>query len=453
MRKRKFLKTSSALAVSTAINPWWSCGPVEKKKKETVPKRTNWAGNLTYSAANLYEPSDIKELREAVINCDKLRVLGSKHCFNKIADSKTNQVSTQGFSKILELNEETLQVTVEGGVTYGELCPELHRRGYALHNLASLPHISIAGACATATHGSGKENGNLATAVSALELMTADGELVKLSKKDSDTFHGAVVAFGALGVVTKLTLNIEPTYQVRQDCYLDLPENALLENFDTIMSSGYSVSLFADYATDKINQVWMKRKVGDDPVEGESEFFGARLADRNIHPILELSAENCTEQMGVPGPWYDRLPHFKIGFTPSSGTELQAEYFVPAKHAVEAYQAIRRLNDQISPLLMISEIRAVAADDLWMSTAYREPQMVFHFTCEQDWAGLKKVLPQIEKELNPFDVRPHWGKMFTMNAGTLDQRYQKMNDFRSLLKEFDPRGKFRNEFVDKYLFG
>ena len=450
MKKRTFLKTSSKLLAGSLSLPTIACQS-EKKKAESLV-RTNWAGNLKYTTENFYEPNDIEALRKVVLSCDKLRTLGSKHCFNKIADSKSNQVSSLGFNQIIQFNAERSTVTVGAGMTYGQLCPELHNRGYALHNLASLPHISIAGACATATHGSGVGNGNLATSVVGIEFMNAEGEIVRLSRdQDSDRFAGTVVNLGAIGVLTRVTLQLHPTFDVRQDNYLDLPEAQLLENFDTIMSSGYSVSLFADYQTDRVNQVWIKRKV-EDGLEAAKEFYGATLADRNIHPILSLSAENCTDQMGVPGPWFNRLPHFKMGFTPSSGKELQAEYFVPRRHAAEAYQAIRKLKDQIGPLLMISEIRAVAADDLWMSTANEQDSMVFHFTYEQDWVGLQKVLPQIEKELDPFEVRPHWGKMFTMSPVKLQSRYPRLDDFKALVNEHDRKGKFRNAFMERNLY-
>ncbi len=302
MKKRTFLKTSSVLVTGSLLSPVISCNPKEKEKEKEKINRKNWAGNLQYSAENFYEPSSLEELRQVVRSCDRLRTLGTRHCFNKIADSKDNQVSTGAFNKIVNLDKENQKLTVGAGMTYGQLCPDLHTQGYALHNLASLPHISIAGACATATHGSGVTNGNLPSAVSAIEFMNAEGGLINLSREnDDDKFAGAVVGLGALGVVTKLTLDIQPTFYVRQDNYLDLPESELLANFDAIMSSGYSVSLFTDYKSDKINQVWIKRKVEGD-LEAESEFYGASLATRNIHPILELSAENCTEQMGVAGP-------------------------------------------------------------------------------------------------------------------------------------------------------
>jgi len=449
MKKRTFLKTSSAIVIGSFLAPFASCIP----KKEKVIRK-NWAGNLKYSTDRLHLPKTVEEVQELVKNCDKLRVLGSRHCFNNIADSTENQISTKYFDRVVALDEDSNKVTVEAGMSYGQLSPYLHEKGYALHNLASLPHISIAGACATATHGSGVSNGNLPTAVSAMEFINAAGDVVTLSReKDGEKFAGAVVGLGALGVVTKLTLDIQPTFNMRQDVYQYLPLTELENNFGQIVSSGYSVSLFTDWKSDNVNQVWIKRRIDDGvDLKAEPEFFGARLATRNVHPILELSAENCTEQMGVSGPWYDRLPHFRMEFRPSTGKELQTEYFVPRKHAMDAFNTLTDLNKQLAPLLMISEVRTIKEDDLWMSPCYKEPSVVFHFTWEQDWDALKKLLPVIEKELEPFELRPHWGKMFTVTPARLESLYKKLPDFRELITEYDPNGKFRNEYLQKYIF-
>lgn len=449
MKKRTFLKTTSALVAGSFLKPLTFSMP----QKEEV-NRKNWAGNLKYSTDRLHLPKTVEEVQELVKKCDKLRVLGTRHCFNNIADSSENQISLKHLAQVVALDEDLNKVTVEAGVSYGQLCPYLHKKGYALHNLASLPHISIAGACATATHGSGVSNGNLATAVAAIELINAAGEVITLSReKDREKFAGAVVGLGGLGVVTKLTLDIQPTFNMRQDVYQYLPLAELENNFDQIVSSGYSVSLFTDWQTDKVNQVWIKRRIEDGAaLEAEPEFFGARLATRNIHPILKLSAVNCTEQMGVSGPWYERLPHFRMDFTPSSGKELQTEYFVPRKHAMEVFYAINELRKRLAPLLMISEIRAIEEDDLWMSPCYKEPSVSFHFTWEQDWDALKKLLPVIEKELEPFELRPHWGKIFTLSPARLQSLYKKLPDFRELITEYDPNGKFRNAYLQKYIF-
>lgn len=372
---------------------------------------TNWAGNYQYGVDRLYEVRSVDEVREAVRSKERLKALGTRHCFNGIADSRHNLLSLRPMAEVMELDPEAGTVTVEAGISYGQLCPYLEEKGFALHNLASLPHISVAGACATATHGSGVGNRNLASPVSGLELVTAAGDVRQLSREnDGDLFQGIVVHLGALGVLTRVTLDVEPTYRASQHVYLDLPMAALGDHFEEIVSAGYSVSLFTDWQERRVGEVWIKRRVepGATP-KAPADFFGARLADRNVHPIPELSAEPCTEQMGVVGPWYDRLPHFRMGFTPSSGEELQSEYFVPRSDAVEAIQAIERLGEQVGPHLLISELRTVAADDLWMSTAQGRDSLAIHFTWKPDWPAVRALLPVIERELAPFGVRPHWG--------------------------------------------
>ena len=444
MDKRTFLKTSAAVVVGGLISPLVSC-----RSQDPVARRTNWAGNLTYSTDRLHVPQTVAEAQEFVRNSDRVRPLGSRHCFNAIADSTESQISLERLNNVVTLDEAARRVTVESGILYGDLSSYLHERGYALHNLASLPHISVAGACATATHGSGVVNGNLATAVSEIEFIDAGGDLHTLSRAD-DAFAGVVVGLGGLGVVTRLTLDLQPTFDIVQHVYLDLPRTALDDHFDEIMSSGYSVSLFTDYQSDTVNQVWVKLKAA---AEAEQEFYGARPASRNVHPIIDLSAENCTEQMGVAGAWHERLPHFRMEFTPSSGTELQAEYLVPREAAPEVVRLLYGIGDRLRPLLMISEIRTIAADDLWMSTSYDRDSVAFHFTCEQDWGALRQLLPVIEDALEPYEARPHWGKMFTMSPRRLQSRYERLADFQALLRRYDPDGKFRNAFVDETIFG
>jgi alditol oxidase len=241
---------------------------------------------------------------------------------------------------------------------------------------------------------------------------------------------------------------------MRQHVYEDLPLAEMKDHFEEIMSAGYSVSLFTDWQKRRINEVWIKQRIekAAEP-SAPPEFHGAKLAGKNLHPIADLSAENCTEQMGVPGPWYERLPHFRMGFTPSSGKELQSEYFVARKDAVEAILAVERLRDQVSPHLLISELRTIDADELWMSTAYKRPSLAIHFTWKQDWDSVRKVLPMIEKELAPFKPRPHWGKLFTIAPRDLQDRYEKLEEFKQLANRYDPAGKFRNAYLQTNLYG
>ena len=414
----------------------------------------NWAGNYRYLAAQIHRPETVEEIQEVISSTASIKALGTRHSFNDIADSPGHLISLQHFDQILALDREYQTVTVEAGVRYGELCQWLDREGFALHNLASLPHISVAGACATGTHGSGNMLKNLASVVSAMELVTANGELIHLSRqKDAEIFNGTVVSLGGLGIVTKLTLDICPAYQMQQDVYENLPLARLESHFDELTSSGYSISLFTDWSSSTCNQVWLKRQVLDGiSLKAETELLGATLATRHLHPIASLSAENCTEQLGVRGSWYERLPHFRLGFTPSSGEELQSEYILPRQYAIPAFREILKINNHIAPLLQISEVRTIAADNLWMSPCYRQDSVAIHFTWIQDWEAVRQILPMLEDRLTRFHARPHWGKLFTMRADYLQSLYEKLPDFRQLVQRFDPQGKFRNAYLDRYLF-
>lgn len=450
MNKRMFLKLSAAILGGS---PTARLLGGDGDEPQGAGGFANWAGNYRYATQDLRRLDSVEQVRAFVREHDALKVLGTRHCFNGIADSRHALVSLRSMDRVVALDPRARTVTIEAGMSYGQLCPLLHAKGFALHNLASLPHISVAGAIATATHGSGVENGNLATAVAALEFVTADGGVRTLSRaRDGDAFRGAVVHLGALGVVTRITLDVQPTFAMRQDVYVDLPMSQLAEHFEDIMAGGYSVSLFTDWQARRINEVWVKRIVDrGGAADLGPEFFGARRATRNLHPIAELSAENCTEQLGVPGPWFERLPHFRMGFTPSSGKELQSEYFVPRRNAVEAILAVERLRDRVGPHLQISELRTVAADDLWMSPCYERPSLAIHFTWKPAWESVRELLPTIERELSPFGVRPHWGKLFTIDPARLRPRYERLDNFKDLVREHDPRGKFRNEFLARIL--
>lgn len=445
MNKRAFIKLCSAAMTSHVIQPLLALASDKLK---------NWAGNFEYGTGQLHSVNSQDQVREFVRKQNRVKVLGTRHCFNKIADSTDQLLSLKTMDKVVELDTSARTVTVEAGMTYGQLCPYLDGKGWALHNLASLPHISIAGACSTATHGSGDKNGNLATAVTALEIVNAAGDVVRLSRvQDGGAFHGAVVGLGALGAITKITLDIQPTFMMRQYVYENLPLGVLKDHFEEIESAAYSVSLFTDWQKKRINEVWLKTRMeSGQTFDARPEFFGARRATKNLHPIAELSAANCTEQMGVPGPWYERLPHFRMGFTPSAGKELQSEYFIPRRHAVEAILAVERLRSQVGPHLLISEIRTIAEDNYWMSPCYKQPSVTIHFTWKQDWPAVSKLLPLIEKELAPFHPRPHWGKLFTMTGTQLHSSYERLPEFVELCKKYDPPGKFRNDFLNEYIF-
>jgi len=413
-------------------------------------REVNWAGNHRYRAERIHRPSTLEEVQEIVAEAGRVRALGSRHSFNAIADA-SDLVTLSALPADVVLDRAARTVSFGAGITYGELAGALKREGMALENLASLPHISVAGAVATATHGSGNANGNLATAVAALELVTSNGEIVTAARGDAD-FDGLVVGLGALGVVTRLTLDVEPAYEVRQRVFEDLAWDRLFESFDEITGAGYSVSVLTRWA-DAVDQVWVKSRVTEAPEAVREDLFGARPATEERHLILGIDPVNCTPQLGRPGSWADRLPHFRMGFTPSSGQELQSEYLVPREHAVAAIQAARALGPVLRPLLQVCEIRTVAADALWMSPQYERDTVGLHFTWTLDPEAVLRVLAELEPALAPFAARPHWGKLFLAGAGTIATLYERLPDFARLVATHDPRGAFRNDWLEARVLG
>jgi alditol oxidase len=408
----------------------------------------NWAGNLDYASAEVRRPTSVEELAGIVAAASRVKALGSRHSFNRVGDTEGVHVLLDALPQRIELAPDRATVRVSGGVSYGELCRALEQSGVAIHNLASLPHISVAGAVQTGTHGSGVDNQSLAGAVQSIDLVRPSGECVSLSRTDGDEFLASVVGLGALGVVTGLELAVQPSFRMRQRVLENLPWNRALTGFRELASSAYSVSLFTDYAGDSISQVWLKALDSEPPLE---DLFGATAAASPLHPLPDMSAENCTLQLDEPGQWLDRLPHFRHEFTPSKGEELQSEFILPLEHAPAAIEAVRGLADKLAPLLFVSEIRTGAADEFWLSPFYRQQSVALHFTWRPLQPEVEAVLPELEGLLRPFGARPHWGKLFSAAEYDWEALYPRFAAFRSLASAHDPEGKFRNGMLDSIL--
>ncbi|WP_201776157.1 FAD-binding protein [Streptacidiphilus melanogenes] len=408
----------------------------------------NWAGNIEFEAARVHRPGTVEEARRIVAAAEQVKVLGSGHSFNRVADTSGDLLVLDGLPRGAEVSADRRTVTVSGSPRYAELARELHARGLALANLASLPHISVAGSCATGTHGSGNGLQGLAAAVTAMRLITADGELLDVSReKDVDRFAGSVVALGALGAVVGLTLAVEPAFEVAQWVYDDVPLDRIADRFDEVFGTAYSVSAFTDWGRDTAS-VWVKcrpdREGGAHP---GARWLDGRLADGPRHPVPGLSPVHCTGQLGVPGPWHERLPHFRPDFTPSAGEELQSELLLPREAAAAAIAEMRALGPRIAPLLLTSEIRTVAADDLWLSPAYGRDSVAVHCTWRPVSDAVREAIALIERELLPLGGRPHWGKLFGLAPEAVGALYERGGDFRRLMTELDPRSAFRNDYV------
>jgi xylitol oxidase len=411
----------------------------------------NWAGNLTYRASGVEHPASIDELQAVFARGGRVRMLGSRHCFNDIADTDGVLIALDRMPRVFEVNEARDAVRVSAGLRYGDIAPLLDAEGLALANLASLPHISIAGAVATGTHGSGDAIGSLASAVRALTIVTPSGAVHEMQRGDDD-FDGAVVSLGALGAVVDVTLDVEPTYEVAQHVFEHPSWDAILADFDEVTSIGTSVSIFSRWEhTDVADQIWVKQRQPEAREIARADLFSridGEPATAKRHPIIGVDPVACTEQLGVPGPWFERLSHFKLEFTPSAGAEIQSEYLVPRADAVAAIQAVRTLAGQIAPLLLVNEIRTVAPDYLWLSSSQGTDAVGIHFTWKPDEAAVREFLPTLEAAL-PETARPHWGKVFTLDAAQVRARYSRWDDFAALAARFDPERRLVNPYLER----
>jgi alditol oxidase len=415
------------------------------------PDVRNWAGNVRFRADTLAEPRRVEELQALVSTTPLVRALGSGHSFSRVADTTGTLVTTRSLPFDVEVDAARGVAVVPGGATYARVTQALHERGWALHNLGSLPHISVAGAVSTGTHGSGDSNGSLSTAVVGVELVRGDGELVRLERGDPQ-FPGAVVALGCLGVVTRLWLRVEPAYEVRQVVHAGVPVAAVLDGIGPVLGAGYSVSLLTTFRDPAhLDAVWVKRRSqeGDGPAPA---LLGVAPSGRPMHPVPRMDPESTTEQLDVPGPWHHRLPHFRPQFTPSTGVELQSEYFLPREHAAAALGSLGRLAPRLAPPLQVCEVRTVAADDLWLSPCHDRDTVTVHFTWHPDRDAVDPVLAEVERVLAPYDPRPHWGKVFhPLPSDRLGELYPDLPRFRALVQAMDPQGRFRNETTDPLL--
>lgn len=405
---------------------------------------TNWAGNHQYRAADILTPRSIDELADVLGN-GPAKVIGTRHTFSDIGDGE-RLISLSGLGERFEVAPDRRTVRIDGAMTYGRLCELLAPHGLALANLASLPHISVAGAVATATHGSGLHNGNLATSVRSLTLLTHGG-LRRFDEGDAE-WRGVVVSLGAVGPVVELVLAVEPVFHVAQTVFHGLRWHELVDDPEAILGSAYSVSLFTRFG-DEPGALWVKRRVGrDDEVPPP----GAALVPATTpqHPLPDHPGETCTEQLGVAGLWSERLPHFRLGFTPSSGDEIQSEYFVAFEHAAAAIEALRRVGSELDSALLVSELRAVAGDDHWLSPQCDGPTFAMHFTWGPNAAMAAAGARVVERALAPLEPRPHWGKHFSA-ALDVGPRYRDLSSFLALRDRLDPAGRFISPWFERTL--
>lgn len=412
----------------------------------------NWSLNIDFNAAAVHEPSTIDELQSIVGGATKAKAIGAAHSFNTIADTGGDLISMAGLDRVIGIDREAHTVTVEGGISYGALGTWLHAQGYALRNVASQPHFTVAGACATATHGSGDGNQGLASQVVAVDLVTGSGDLVTIAVDDDD-FAAVAVGLGACGVIARATLAVTETFDVAQELHVDLPFPNAIDHLDEIFASAYSVSYFTDFRSDAVDQLWRKHYL--EPGDGRlpqtpDSYFGATKATERLSPSGPAHAHRMTAQLLEPGPWFERLPHGRFDMPLEPGSQLQSEYFVSRENGPAAFAALAELGAVMSPVMVMGEIRTVAGDDLWLSP-YPIDSLALHLSLTTDWPAVRPVLREVEAALAPFAPRPHWGKLYEMDASSIVAGYPRFGDWAAVVERLDPAGVFRNPFLDELL--
>ncbi|GAA1465917.1 D-arabinono-1,4-lactone oxidase [Microbacterium thalassium] len=404
----------------------------------------NWAGTYEYTAPRIVAAAGVDDVLRVVGDSGPVHALGTRHSFTDLPDTAGTLVDVTGLPPQFSLDEAARTVTVAAGTRYGVLAVWLEERGWALSNMGSLPHINVAGASATGTHGSGDANPVLSASVRALRYVGADARLRDVRRGDPD-FDALVIGLGAFGIVVEVTLAIVPTFRVRQDIYTGLSWDAALSDLATVTGAGYSVSVFSRWEEESIGHLWVKTRLesDDDPVP--DAILDAR---RHIGPDSPLPGDdNVTELGGVPGPWLLRLPHFRLDAEPSFGAEIQTEYFVARPEAPAALSALRPLAERIRPHLIVTELRTAAADGLWLSPAYRRDSVAIHFTWHDHPAEVAALVPEIESALSPFGARPHWGKVHAFDAGRIAAVHPRLADARAVFERLDPDGRFANDHL------
>ena len=417
-----------------------------------MTREHNWADNYTFSAARIHRPASVEEARRIVARSPHIRAIGARHSFNSLADSPGDLIDLGGIDPGFVIDPERRTVTVGAATSYGALANYLHRAGWALHNMASLPHVSVAGAIATGTHGSGDGLGNLATAVAALDIVSATGDLITARAGDPD-FDGVVAALGALGVVTRVALDIQPDFEIRQDAFEGLPWRTVLSDFDAVMSAGYSVSLMTSWSGPTVTRLWIKTRLVDGAQETVSGSHLDATPTAYPSPVATPEVMQRLNPFGAPGPWSERLPHFRPEVVPGPAGHLQSEYMVPRSNARAAIAKLRSMGDRIDRHLWATEIRSMAGDTLWLSPSYGDDRVGIHFSWRREPDVVQAMTTEIEAMLLPLGARPHWGKLIHAPAEQLAPLYPKMSDFRELARSYDSGGKFRNEFLDVHVFG
>uniref|UniRef100_A0A915D0Y3 FAD-binding PCMH-type domain-containing protein n=1 Tax=Ditylenchus dipsaci TaxID=166011 RepID=A0A915D0Y3_9BILA len=418
----------------------------------------NWGGNFNFSTQDIKYPTTTAGVQQLVKECKgKIRPVGTRHSFSEIANTNDTLICLVHMNLILSVDPSVPSVTVQAGITYTDLIPFLQSIGLAIPMMASLGEISIAGAINTAVHGSGAGIGNLATQVLGLQMVLADGSVVQYSKGQNDTeLAAATVGLGALGIVTQVTLQAQPTYNLAINVFENMDMSVLDTQLYNITHSGYAINMWSTFGTPGVlDQVWITTKVDSNGVNAYgnvSQLYGAPAATAQSSPIAALPPTYVVPQMGIVGPYYERLTDYDLGLSGQEGQQTQSEYYVDFDDFVPALKALQTLSAEINAVVYVALFRITEKDELWMSPQYKKTTMAIHFSWQPKLDQVMALLPKIEAALAPFNPIPHWGKLYTLKPEQYLPLLPKYPEWREQVELHDPTHKFRNKWLEENIF-
>jgi L-gulono-1,4-lactone dehydrogenase len=425
---------------------------------------SNWSGLATAHPAQLIAPADATEVADAVVaagnNGLRVKMVGAGHSFTDIAVTDGLMLRPDRLVGIVGVDRDTMTVTVLGGTPLHVLNERLHGLGLALHNMGDVDRQSVAGAISTGTHGTGGHWASLSAQVAALELVTADGSLLRASTtENSEVFHAARVGLGALGILTAVTFMVEPAFTLEA---VERPMSwaEVVDGFDAMVAENHHAEAYWFPHTDRMLTKRDNRTLDEPrPLSRLRAYVDDRLLSNTVFGIVNRVGNAVPRSIGTINQVSARAlsartfsdASYRVFTSPRRVVFREMEYALPRAAGMAALADVRRLIDRSGWRISFPvEIRYAPADDVWLSTASGRDSvyLAFHVNAQTDHTA---YFTGVEAVLKEYDGRPHWGKLHTRSATDLAPAYPHFADFLAVRDRLDPDRLFTNRYLDRVL--
>lgn len=418
----------------------------------------NWAGNVQFTAQSFIQPENETEIAAALLKSEQLRVVGTGHSWSTICTTNQNLLNLDRYNKVLQVDKEKLQVTVQPGIKLWQLNEYIDKQGLALKNLGSIARQSLAGAISTATHGTGIGFQILASQIEKFKLIKPDGDILEIhSEKDKDLFNLSIVNLGALGVISEMTINVVPAYQLHDRTYV-APLQEVIDNLDELVEE---TDHFKLWWFPHVDQAVVYRYTRTQQAANDSrlrQWLMDEFLSVNVYRLL-LKAGNINRD------WRRNINRTLVKKFIQPLNRIEKSYKVfnvlepPIHREVEwafdisvAKELLREYTSFINAskhrINFIQEIRFTKADEYALSPCYGRNTMWLG-AYNADNFGWEELMSDFESLAIKYKGRPHWGKEFNVSATYLQQQYPNFKKFTTLREQFDPTGKLLNDFTKR----